>query len=88
MGHYDAKTSMKGQVTVPKEVRQLLGLEPGGKIRFRTTSEGKVEIVAKKRGARGLKGIFAKPDAPIDIDAEIEAEVWERNKPGNTGSRS
>jgi AbrB family looped-hinge helix DNA binding protein len=88
MGHYDAKTSAKGQVTVPIEIRRLLGLEPGGKVRFRTTPEGKVEIVAKKRGARGLKGIFAKPNEPIDIDAAIEAEIWERNKPGSVGSRS
>jgi AbrB family looped-hinge helix DNA binding protein len=87
MGIFDAKTSTKGQVTVPAEVRKLLGLEPGGKLQFRTTEEGKVEIVAKKRGIAHLKGIFARPSEPIDIDAEIAAEVWERNYPPHPRSR-
>lgn len=88
MGIYSANTSMKGQVTVPAEVRKLIGLEPGGKLQFRTKEDGTVTIVAKKRGARGLKGIFAQPSAPIDVDAEIMKEVWERNRPGAGGSRS
>lgn len=88
MGIFDATTSQKGQVTVPAEVRRILGLKPGGKLQFRTSEEGKVEIVAKKRGIAHLKGIFARPSAPIDIDAEIEAEVWERNLPRHPRSRS
>ena len=83
MGYYEAKTSAKGQVTVPVEVRKLIGLPPGGKLGFRTLEDGTVVIRAKKRGAHGLKGIFAKPDAPINDDAEIQAEVWERNRPGS-----
>ena len=81
MGIFDAKTSQKGQVTVPAVVRKILGLEPGGKLQFRITGEGKVEVVAKKRGIDHLKGIFAQSAEPIDIDAEIDAEVWQRNLP-------
>jgi AbrB family looped-hinge helix DNA binding protein len=88
MGIFTARTSMKGQVTVPAEVRKLLGLAPGGKLQFRTSESGKVEIVAKKRGAHGLRGIFPKSDIPLDIDAAIMAEVAERNRPGSKGSRS
>lgn len=87
VGIYDAKTSSKGQVTVPAEVRKLLGLEPGGKLQFRTSEEGKVEVVAKKRGLTHIKGLFTKPAKPIDDDAEIMAEVWERNYPESSPGR-
>lgn len=88
MGVYDAKTSQKGQVTVPVEVRKALGLLPGGRLQFRVQADGRVVLVAKKRGISHLKGIFATPDTPIDIEAEIMAEVQERNEPGSHGSRS
>ena len=88
MGVFDAKTSQKGQVTVPAEVRKALGLPPGGRLQFRIQDDGRVVLVAKKRGISHLKGIIATPDAPIDIDAEIMAEVLERNEPGSHMSRS
>ena len=88
MGIYNASTSLKGQVTVPAEVRKIMGLEPGGRLQFRTGEDGTVTVVAKRRGARGLKGIFGQPDAPIDVEAEIMKEVWQRNRPGASGSRS
>jgi AbrB family looped-hinge helix DNA binding protein len=80
---YNVKISQKGQVTIPTEVRKLIGLEPGGRVQFITTETGKVEVVAKKRGIGHLTGIFDRPSGPIDIDTEIQEEVWERNRPPN-----
>ncbi len=88
MGLFTTKASMKGQVTIPAEVRSMIGLQPGGTMQFWTRDDGTVQIIAKKMGARGLKGIFPKPSHPIDDDAAIAAEVWERNKPFASGSRS
>ena len=88
MGIFVSKLSQKSQTTIPSEVRELIGAVPGGQLQYWTMDDGTVVIRAKKRGARGLKGIFAKPDSPIDIDAAIAEEVWERNKPGASGSRS
>jgi antitoxin PrlF len=88
MGIYNTKASMKGQVTIPAEVRDLLGLEPGGAVQFRTSADGAVSVFAKKKGALGLKGIFPKPPKPIDDDMAIAKEVWRRNKPGADGDRS
>ena len=82
MGFYDAKTSQKGQLTIPAQVRKLIGLEPGGRVRFKASEDGSVRIVAKKRGIAHLRGIFAQPPEPIDIDKVIAAEVWRRNRPG------
>jgi AbrB family looped-hinge helix DNA binding protein len=87
MGYINAKSSDKGQVTVPAEIRKHIQLPPGGIMRFKIEEDGTVTVDAKKQGARGLKGIFAKPIAPIDDDAEISATVWERNRPDRTGPR-
>ena len=81
MGIYDAKISEKGQVTVPVEVRRRLGIEGPQKLQFRELPDGGIEIFAKKQGLKHLKGIFARPTAPIDIDAEIMASVVEKDHP-------
>jgi AbrB family looped-hinge helix DNA binding protein len=82
MGLFDAKSSSKGQITVPAEVRDLIGLKPGGRVQFRTHADGRVEIVAKKRSIKGLKGLFAKPQKPVDVDKAIATDVRRRNQPG------
>ena len=81
MGIYDAKISEKGQITVPVEVRRKLGIEGRQKLQFRELPDGGVEIVAKKQGLKHLKSIFARPDSPVDFDAEIMASVAEENHP-------
>lgn len=35
----------KGQVTIPKPVRDLLGIEPGSKVDFRRAADGSVILV-------------------------------------------
>ena len=87
MGYINAKSSLKGQVTIPAEIRKTIGLAPGGVLRFRVEDDGSVKIAAKKRGAHGLQGIFATPDHPVNDDDEIMQTVWERNRPDRTGSR-
>lgn len=83
MGLFDAKTSAKGQVTVPVEVRRLIGLEAGGKVQFQTDSEGRVYLTAKKRSIKALKGLVARPPSPVDVDAAISSAVMRRNRAGS-----
>jgi antitoxin PrlF len=87
MGIYDAKISDKGQVTVPVEIRRKLGIDGAQKLMFREMPGGGVEIVAKKQGLKGLKGLFAKPGKRINDDEEIMATVWERTRPDRKGPR-
>ncbi|CCF01288.1 AbrB/MazE/SpoVT family DNA-binding domain-containing protein [Sinorhizobium fredii] len=41
----------KGQVTIPKEVRDLMGIGPGSKVEFRRSTDGSILLVRadKKR---------------------------------------
>jgi antitoxin PrlF len=48
----------KGQVTIPKRVRTLLGIEPGNAVEFEMDENGK--IVLTKVGGRRRRSIFAK----------------------------
>ena len=43
--------TMKGQVTIPKPVRDRLGIEPGSKVDFDLTPDGRVVLVKHGEGA-------------------------------------
>jgi antitoxin PrlF len=71
------KVTTKGQVTVPKPVREHLNLTKGDRIEFLIGVDGKVTIVAATEDVRKLKGIVSKPAKPVtveDMNQAIEAE--------------
>lgn len=84
MARYDAKTSRKGQTTIPAEVRQLIGLEPGGTVQYVTTAAGDVRVIAKRKGLQDIKGLFAHGGLPIDIEQAILDSVAARAHPNRT----
>jgi AbrB family looped-hinge helix DNA binding protein len=45
-----ATVTAKGQITIPKAVREALGVKPGSRVEFRRNAEGNIEIV--KHGAK------------------------------------
>lgn len=72
---YGTMTS-KGQTTVPVEVRDLLNLKSGDRLRY-VVKDGEVLLKAKNKKAADLAGILARPDvAPLGID-EIDDIVSE-----------
>ena len=63
----------KGQITLPRDVRQALGLGVGDKVDF-VPAEGGFKIVALRKDIRGLKGKFAgRVKRPITIKEMDEA---------------
>lgn len=44
-----ATVTTKGQVTIPKAVRDLLGLEPGSKVEFTRNDDGEVVLTRADR---------------------------------------
>jgi antitoxin PrlF len=49
----------KGQVTIPKRVRDQLGLKPGDEVEFGLTDDGRVAL-KKAKSKRAPKSRFAK----------------------------
>ncbi len=42
---YETSMTVKGQITVPKDVRDLLGLKPGQKVQIEMDEDGVVRIL-------------------------------------------
>jgi antitoxin PrlF len=47
----------KGQVTIPKQIRERLGIEPSGKVTFIVDDAGRVELRPTKYAWKDLRGI-------------------------------
>lgn len=61
----DATTmTTKGQVTVPREIRERLGLKSGDKMSFTLLSDGTVVMRPKTRRLAELAGMLARPGQP------------------------
>ena len=73
-----ATVTSKGQVTIPVQVRNALGLDAGDRIEFVEIDKGKFAIVAATRSVRELEGKYkGKRNAPISID-EMNAAIARR----------
>ncbi|MGQ0652326.1 MAG: AbrB/MazE/SpoVT family DNA-binding domain-containing protein [Betaproteobacteria bacterium] len=63
-----ATVTSKGQITIPKEVRDALGVDAGDRVEFVETAKGKFEVVAASRDVRELKGMIARPSRPVSVE--------------------
>jgi antitoxin PrlF len=69
-----ATLTSKGQVTIPKAVRDLLGLETGDQLDFVLEDGSRVVLRPGNRDARGLKGLLRRPGRrPVSIRQMDEA---------------
>jgi antitoxin PrlF len=73
-----ARLSSKGQVTVPKKVRELLGVKPGQKIAFVAHGDT-VEVIAVREDLMSLAGIV-KVKGPQDFKTIREQTMKEVSK--------
>ena len=48
---YETSMTVKGQITVPKDVRDALGLKPGQKVRIEVDDDGVVRILGANEPA-------------------------------------
>jgi antitoxin PrlF len=82
----ESTLTVKGQVTIPAEIRDRLDLRPGDKLRFRLSDSGKLTIEARRK-----RSIFEQIDTlelpPIgrlptaaDIDDAIAEEMAEQEE--------
>jgi antitoxin PrlF len=64
-----ATITSKGQITLPKQVRDRLGLEAGDRIDFVVAADGRYSLVPVKASIRGLKGCIPAPKKPVSAEA-------------------
>ncbi len=55
----ESAITVKGQATIPKEIRQHLGLKPGDRLKFFVHPDGTV-VLLPKLPARSLRGMLRK----------------------------
>lgn len=63
-----ATITSKGQLTLPKEVRQALGVGPGDQVNFVRMQDGNFAVMPASLPVKRLKGIVPKPATPITLD--------------------
>ena len=75
----------KGQITIPSEVRQAMGLQAGTKVDFVPAGDG-FRVVALRTEAPSLKGRFAgrsaRPVSIEEMDRAIASVTSDRMKSG------
>jgi len=72
-----ATVTAKGQITIPQEVRERLGMSPtGDKIRFVFEPDGRVAVVRGTGTIDDLFGILGKPKRHFTIE-QIEVDIRE-----------
>jgi len=69
----ESALTSKGQITIPKELRDKLHLAPGDKVKFFLHPNGTL-IVLPKRPASSLRGILQYSGPPVSLE-EMEAGI-------------
>ncbi len=71
-----SKVTSKGQATIPKEIRERLGIKPGDRVAF--VVRGDTVIVIPIKGTlRDLRGSIRPKKVPEDLE-EVRREVKRR----------
>ena len=69
------RVTEKGQATIPKDLREKYGLEPGDEVVWTDTDDG---IVVKKRTRTGGRGMLVPDDVSEEKREEVAAELGQR----------
>jgi AbrB family looped-hinge helix DNA binding protein len=68
-----ATVTSKGQITIPLDVRQRLGIDVGDRIEFVELAEGEFAIKPAVQDVRSLKGMLRKPPTPVSTESMRKA---------------
>ncbi|MCO5147928.1 MAG: AbrB/MazE/SpoVT family DNA-binding domain-containing protein [Aquamicrobium sp.] len=71
-----ATITSKGQITLPQQVRNDMGLTAGDRVDFIRMEDGHYAVVPASHSIKSLKGIIPRPGRPVsleDMQAAIEA---------------
>jgi antitoxin PrlF len=68
----ESAITSKGQATIPKAIREHLGLKPGDRVKFFLHPDGSV-VILPKLPVSALRGIIKSRRRPVSIDAMTAA---------------
>ena len=75
--------SEKGQITLPKALRDQLGIRGGSRLDLQVESDGRATLTVLSRGSDSLAGLLARPGEGArtlkEMDDGVSAAVTERS---------
>jgi AbrB family looped-hinge helix DNA binding protein len=69
---FESKISSKGQMVIPKELRDRYNLGEGSRVRMIASDEGIIIKAIPEPPWTGLRGIVAEEWSDVDLDALID----------------
>ena len=70
---YGSRVTSKGQITVPKAVREALALREGDRMSFLIHDDGTVTVEAESVDLSSLRGMVKSPGRHVSIEQMNEA---------------
>lgn len=75
-----ARVTSKGQVTIPREVRERLGIRAGDRLLFAVAEDGSVAVQkVASRALDDLVGLLGRPSRRLTID-EMDEAIRDRSR--------
>lgn len=68
-----SRITSKGQVTVPKAIRDALGVEAGDRLAFRLEEDGRVLVEPETVDLRALRGVLRPRRRGVTVEDMAEA---------------
>jgi antitoxin PrlF len=72
-----ATVTMKGQVTVPKAIREQLNIEQGTQLDFKLNGDGSISVRPLKRSALAIVGLLKRPGRAVVTVEQMNRAVAE-----------
>ena len=72
-----ATLTSKGQITIPAEVREVLGVDTGDRVEFVEVGPGRYEFIAATRSVTSLRGMFGTSKKTVSIE-DMNAAIARR----------
>lgn len=72
-----ATVTDKGQLTVPKAIRDQFGIEPGSKLDFEPQADGTLRVRVLTRGGAPLYGLLHRPGRKARSIGEMDQGIGE-----------
>jgi antitoxin PrlF len=86
-----ATLTSKGQITLPKEIRDRLGLDAGSMLDFQVLEDNTITARQVKPDARRIRGLLKSPHATpltvVQMDEAVSKHLRDKHAPAGNGRK-